>query len=110
MSVLIKGMKMPENCCICWFSSHDMCLVCGKDADDWLEERPGYCPLIEVPDHGDLIDIEVLRNLTGMRTNCSACNHCGVFGCNGDISTDYICGVLDDIPVVIPAERDEGHD
>ena len=54
--VYIKGMEMPKNCCICHFSSHDMCLLCKRDAEDWFENRPEYCPLVEVPDHGDLID------------------------------------------------------
>lgn len=102
MSILIKGMKMPT----------DKVLTINVWADGnvyILGENPMmlHDAAIELPDHGDLIDIEVLRNLTGMRTNCSACNHFGVFGCKGDISTDYICGVIDDIPAVIPAERSE---
>lgn len=48
---------------MCWLSSHDFCLVCGKDAEDWFEERPSYCPLIELPDHGDLVDRDDLRKL-----------------------------------------------
>ena len=55
MSILIKDMQMPKNCCICQFSSHDMCLINGKDAEDWFKERPSYCPLIELPENSYLI-------------------------------------------------------
>ena len=63
MSVLIKGMEMPENCmdckikqydeyendCICPFSGV-MCLSIG---------RQDACPLVEVPTpHGRLIDAD----------------------------------------------------
>ncbi len=95
MSVLVKGVDMPENCCICWFSSHDMCLVCGKDADDWLEERPEYCPLVEIPDHGDLIDRDELKDKAEFIGD--AFSGRGGFSVWGD---DVI-----NAPVVIPAER-----
>lgn len=55
MSILIKDMQMPKNCCTCLASSHDMCLINGKDAEDWFEGRPSYCPLIELPENSYLI-------------------------------------------------------
>ena len=55
MAILIKGMEMPKNCCACLLSSHDMCLVNHEDADDWFENRPPHCPLIELPPHGRLM-------------------------------------------------------
>lgn len=42
MSVLIKGMKKPDNCEICPYA------FCHLDTKN--------CPIIELPDHGDLID------------------------------------------------------
>ena len=63
MSVLIKGMKMPENCFQCRFSRWDVeggfCDLLNEDADMRFK-RHDDCPLIEVPDHGDLIDRDVL--------------------------------------------------
>lgn len=55
MSVLVKDMEMPRSCCMCWLSSHDLCLACGKDAEDWFEGRPSYCPLVEIPENSYLI-------------------------------------------------------
>lgn len=62
MSVLIKGMQMPENYKECPFSDHEgWCLIPGS----WQERYhcPGdYCPLVEIPKkHGDLIDKDELK-------------------------------------------------
>jgi len=52
--VLIRGMNMPT-CYTCPFES-----MCGKwalhDVEWQKENRDADCPLVEVPDHGDLID------------------------------------------------------
>ena len=70
MSVLIKGMKIPENCFMCpesyqylysenflkWF-----CRITGKDISCGLEKDTA-CPLIELPPHGRLIDADALEN------------------------------------------------
>lgn len=64
MSILIKGMEMPENCRNCPFSDKEAwCLIPG----DWRERnympssgRSEYCPLVEVSPHGRLIDADYL--------------------------------------------------
>ena len=69
MSVLIKGMEMPQNCDKCRFQSA-LRLYCDAmpynfcgNTDDI--ERPDWCPLIEVPTpHGRLIDADKLANET----------------------------------------------
>ena len=52
MSILIKGMKMPENCGECiWIQRGypDWCdLPMGKDLYN-DKKRPDWCPLVEVP-------------------------------------------------------------
>lgn len=62
MSILIKGMEMPEYCIDCYFyasnSRNDSCLLLkrtlGNDGD-----RESDCPLAGVPTpHGRLIDAE----------------------------------------------------
>ena len=65
MSILIKGMEMPQNCDKCRFQSA-LLLYCDAmpykfcgNADDI--ERPDWCPLIEVSTpHGDLVDRDYL--------------------------------------------------
>ena len=59
MSILIKGMEMPQNCDKCRFQSA-LRLYCDAmpynfcgNTDDI--ERPDWCPLIKLPPHGRLI-------------------------------------------------------
>ena len=64
MSILIKGMEMPKSCLHCEFPSEDVnkelycpftgieCLNIGRQKD---------CPLVEVPQHGRLIDADKLK-------------------------------------------------
>lgn len=72
MSILIKGMEMPEGCIICMFKSESLfnrTMWC-----EWLDDPLGDyskcdeewrhpdCPLVEVPTpHGRLIDAEKLE-------------------------------------------------
>ena len=88
MSVLIKGLAMPDCCwnCPCLDGEYGECNISGekiKIADGRLTD----CPLIKLPDHGDLID----RDAVKIRT------------------MDYwdLRDAMDDAPVVIPAERSE---
>lgn len=68
MSVLIKGMKMPENCTICRFCAPEadlgdgeMCMATGRFMPPCSTERLEECPLAEVPTpHGPLIDKDAL--------------------------------------------------
>ena len=52
MSVLIKGMDMPERCGQCFLR------VGNCKQRIYMEQRPKGCPLIELPPHGRLIDIK----------------------------------------------------
>ena len=65
MSVLIKGMEMPETCSDCEWSYYvgngrAMCKrVSMTDKTDIMtKRRADFCPLIEVPPHGRLIDAD----------------------------------------------------
>ena len=87
MSVLIKGMKMPQSCYDCDMLELSGVVGCKHAYDTKNSEwgRTLNCPLIELPDHGDLID----RDKVWVRT------------------MDY-CDLEEAIlkaPAVIPAER-----
>ena len=62
MSILIKGIKMPKAC------MNGGCPIDGKYCDLWWKAggseygRHPRCPLIEIQDHGDLIDRDALKN------------------------------------------------
>lgn len=70
MSILIKGMEMPKSCdeCRIMVFEDTNCvpeLFCGcpivfNAHPQSVEHRPDYCPLIELPPHGDLIDRDAL--------------------------------------------------
>lgn len=82
MGVYIKGMKLPKCCfeCPCYhrrrdvgYYDYELCDASGtifndsyssvtghKDRSNPFEERLSNCPLIEIPAHGDLIDVDVL--------------------------------------------------
>lgn len=65
MSVLIRGMKMPEDCPVCplahWnkldrFTGCELIKRYFDKEDMETRGRPSFCPLIEIHPHGRLID------------------------------------------------------
>ena len=57
MSVLIKDMEYPQNCGECKLSYNGICVAnIGRKVT-----VDSICPLIEVPDHGRLIDADRLK-------------------------------------------------
>lgn len=52
--ILIKGMEMPYNCGHCFLRRGE----CKERI--YMPNRPSNCPLIPVPDHGDLIDRDMV--------------------------------------------------
>ena len=62
MSVLIRGMKMPQNCSECKLLCNENFEIwcCLTDREDvFLDATPDWCPLVEVPEpHGRLIDVD----------------------------------------------------
>ena len=64
MSVLIKGMKMPENCSECPVALSGKYCRINKTHTTYtkLPIRPTHCPLIALPDtHGRLVDADELN-------------------------------------------------
>lgn len=102
MSVLIKGLEMPRHCTECLFCkrSYDearnyvdfICIVDGTISS---------CPLIPIPDHGDLIDRDELKH--GFCVECTLYpDNC--LGENCDWDSIYH---IEHAPAVIPAEGSE---
>lgn len=64
MSILIKGMEMPKSCDDCCVNVDCWCMATIKPNDysndvyDYMNNgtKPDWCPLIEIPPHGRLID------------------------------------------------------
>ena len=99
MSILIKGMEMPKRCedCKLRYRDHlamivkDKCYLMGmKNVDPYTfggKDRPDWCPLVEIPPHGRLIDADVLPEIS-------------LFG-----TTEYIN--VRNAPTIIEAEETE---
>ena len=59
--VLIRGMEIPKNCATCSLWTYKGIYCEGyKTADYNNPNRHLSCPLIEVPDHGRLVDADAL--------------------------------------------------
>ena len=77
MSVIIKGMNMPEHCGCCRFSYDGIChaLQRMRYAQDMKDGKLADCPLGEFPTpHGRLIDADALivNTLNKMSGNYAA--------------------------------------
>ena len=68
MSILIKGIDMPKRCFECIFLttvSNFFCLAGKRDlcAEHGINiSRPDWCPLIDLPPHGRLIDADAIQD------------------------------------------------
>ncbi len=69
MSVLIKGIKMPKDCSQCGACNEDGDGInyCGYDYDVrtvklFTGQRPTWCPAVNVPTYGRLIDADKIRS------------------------------------------------
>ena len=99
MSVYIKGMEMPKSCFYCPMRMKVdpdtiKCLATGERFEETfagtIEMRNrGNCPLIHVPDHGDLIDRSKLI-------------YCGM---KEEWTTRE---VIEKAPTIIPADKEDG--
>lgn len=94
MSVLIKGMKMP---------TEGKIMAIYKLKGEFFASLNGtkLYPLIELPDHGDLIDREAWK-----KSLIDEGETIGIDGFSIDgLSADDVCHAIENAPVVIPAER-----
>jgi len=72
MSILIKGMKMPKDGCkdcllVKRGNVFDICPFLKREVNGNVERggKPYDCPIVELPDHGDLLDKDELSMLVG---------------------------------------------
>lgn len=108
MSLIIKKLNMPkEGCKDCLLVKRgnvfDICPLLKREVNGNVERggKPYNCPLIELPDHGDLIDRDKLKH--GFCVECTLYpDNC--LGENCDWGSIYH---IEHAPAVIPAERSE---
>jgi hypothetical protein len=99
--IYISGMEMPKSCWYCYFQDCGNCVLNNhKVVDNCIIEdrRDADCPLISVPDHGRLGDLNALKYRATKRLYAS--NH-------GSMAEAYFSAVIDLIdtaPAIIPAD------
>ena len=104
MSILIRGMEMPQSCwrCpLCLIVDPDTyrCIPTGQDFEstfDAIDHIVLSCPLVEVPPHGRLIDADALETDTEWSEY-------------EDGFTSYSRSVILYAPTIIEAEVDDEH-
>jgi len=110
MSVIIKGMEKPDSCYDCrmrtdsYFCSAKPKEFCGYTDDI---KRPDWCPLIELPPHGRLIDAKQLKEKV---LKWMPPDPCGVEEKEYPFETDICVSMLmeiDEAPTFLEAEAEE---
>ena len=111
MSIIVKGMEMPETCTRCDYIGLNVAIGCPVMSG--TNGRATGCPLVALPDkHGDLIDRDAFRADYGMNADCADCEK----ECRGKTrACEYdriyskmdFCSWLDVADVVIEAEDSE---
>ena len=88
--IYIPDMQMPKSCHECVFGRYEVCGINteieGKDA------VTHHCPLIAVPDHGRLGDLDALAK------KCDEPNWC------------VWLNEIEDAPTIIPADKEDASD
>lgn len=99
--VYIPNIQMPTNCFLCPLSVlNGERLFCEVTKDEVLRaKKPSDCPLIPVPDHGRLGDLDKLES--GLRLCAkyqTGDRQQGMLGC---------CETIRTTPTIIPADKKE---
>ena len=100
--IYIPGVEMPAHCMDCPFMvsrDNDDCILQSTEANEsfenWEQMRAG-CPLIPVPEHGRLIDADASKS-DGFHT---------LVCYTGKMPYEYTAMLIDDVPTIIPADKD----
>lgn len=117
MSILIKGMEMPKDCNKCPMTVDGYCRIIGYPNGDALNKRykPLWCPLVEIPPHGRLIDADRLGRWMCRHKNGKAktCDRCEAYWNGNNINTNcsevklWALRLINDMPTIIEAEGRE---
>lgn len=103
MSIVIKGMEMPETSLQCEFCESGYCNKMNMRFCPGAVKRPDWCPLVELPDkHGRLVDDDIIYQ--------EMINYYHAEENKDKHTVDYANGfceclhIVDNIPTVIEAE------
>lgn len=105
MSLIIKGMSLPEYCeaCPCYDWKEDICRITDSP-NDFSDTRIFDCPLVEIPTpHGRLIDADRLFSIVEQMEGL------GTLDSENDValSAVEVLSIIDQSPTVIETEVSE---
>lgn len=94
MGIYIKDMDMPTSCADCRFAIDSLCYACLPERKAERKRMvANYCPLVEVPPHGRLIDADAIEmNYRDIRLN--------------DGMKIYTQRAINSAPTIIPASEE----
>lgn len=110
--ILIKNMEMPKNCGCCplevggRFTFTCMRMIGKEFSYELAEQRQEDCPLIEVPPHGRLGDLDIMKEAFEQTALIEASIDKG----NEQIYLDrvkLVHGIIDRTPTVLGASKEE---
>ena len=65
--------------------------------EEYAKQKPKWCPLVEVPTHGRLVEADSVKKI--IRNDVSSdCDEC----------VGYTCGLIDEMPTIIEASQEKG--
>lgn len=105
MSVYIKGMEMPTGCVKCLLNSDSKCLImpnAGYDETNGSERRHD-CPLIPVPEHGRLGDLDLLTKVLKAKAKNPLNQETTPY--SWAFAYECLADALGDMPTIIPADH-----
>ena len=96
--IYIPGMEMPSSCYKCKIDCDLVSHIVRNMHPFWRYEK---CPLVPVPEHGRLGDLDALKEKAVMRSE-----KCG---CLVNV-TDFVISAYDieNAPTIIPADKEGG--
>ena len=110
MSVYINGMEMPTRCedCFCYWHNAEYdyayCTISSMNVRGHGNARLVGCPLVPVPDHGDLIDRDAL--IIALETQDYSCAPNTLEEWTPMDMTRAEIADISNAPTIIPADKD----
>jgi hypothetical protein len=104
-SIIVKGMRIPDNCIKCPLQFGGWCYVSPPEIDERVAPtvdeavergKPEWCPLVDLGKHGDLIDRDELKTEFPKDTDWE-------YPVN---TNQYVCEMIDKAKTVIEAEEE----
>ena len=108
MGIYITGTDMPKSCSECFADDNGWCNILGCSIGNSVAlrmiERRRDCPLVEVPPHGRLGDLD---NLERMFSDIDNAPYSGFDGAEPFYSADDAAQIIRLAHAIIPADPEE---